>query len=142
CAWSMTLNALPNPHLLIPFFDAVLNHPTRGAACCRSRGWIFATVKKHSCSSFEPAFAPLGRKKVKKVRTGVLQKLRCLNVTELQIRERLLIAKWHDREGQSCRDRLDWPFRRDFVNRDSDNARDVVSRKRSSKFRIALAHFT
>jgi len=34
-----------------------------------------------------------------------------------------------------------WPFRRDFVNRDSDDARDVVSRKRSFEFRIALAHF-
>jgi hypothetical protein len=37
---------------------------------------------------------------------------------------------------------LNRPFRRDFVNRDSDDARDVVSRKRSSEFRIALAHFT
>ncbi len=82
-AWATTLNALPNHHLLITFCDAVLNHPTGSAACRRSGGWIFATVKKHSCSSFEPAFAPLGTKKVEKVRAGVLQKLRRLNVTKL-----------------------------------------------------------
>src|SRR6266550_6275424 len=141
-AWATALDALPNHQLLITFCDAVLNHPTGGAACRRSSGWVFATVKKHSCSSFEPAFAPFGTKKVEKVRTCIPHELRRLNVTELQIRERLSIAEWHDREGQSCRDRLDRPFRRNFVNRDSDDARDVVSRKRSSEFRIALAHFT
>src|SRR5258707_14557055 len=133
-ARATALDALPNHHLLITFCDAVLDHPTGSAACRRSRGWIFATVKKHSCSSFEPAFAPFGAKKVEKVRACVPQEFRRLNVTELQIRERLSITEWHDREGQSCRDRLDRPFRRNFVNRDSDDARDVVSRKRSSEF--------
>src|SRR6476620_11401339 len=75
-AWSTTLDALLNHHLLFTFCDAVLNHPTGSAACRRSRGWIFATVKKHSCSSFEPAFAPLGTKKVEKVRTCVPQEFR------------------------------------------------------------------
>ena len=69
-AWATALDALPNHHLLITFCDAVLNHPTGSAACRRSCGWIFATVKKHSCSSFEPAFAPLGTKKVEKVRAA------------------------------------------------------------------------
>src|SRR5207342_2607197 len=82
-AWATALDALPNHHLLITFCDAVLNHPTGSAACRRSGGWILAAVKKHSCSSFEPAFAPLGTKKVEKVRAGVLQKLRRLNVTKL-----------------------------------------------------------
>ena len=69
-AWATALDALPNHHLLITFCDAVLNHPTGSAACRRSRGWVFATVKKHSCSSFEPAFAPFGTKKVEKVRAA------------------------------------------------------------------------
>ena len=82
-AWATALDALPNHHLLITFCDAVLNHPTGSATSRRSRGWIFATVKKHSCSSFELAFAPFGTKKVEKVRAGLPQKLRRLNVTKL-----------------------------------------------------------
>src|SRR5436190_15663070 len=81
-AWATTLNALPNHHLLIIFCDAVLDHPTGSAPCRRSRGRVFTTVKKHSSSSFKPAFASLGTKKVEKVRAGVPQKLSCLNVTE------------------------------------------------------------
>src|SRR3954454_11860781 len=53
-AWATALNALPNHHRLIIFCDAVFNHPTGSTACRRSRSWIFATVKKHSCSGFEP----------------------------------------------------------------------------------------
>src|SRR5947207_1350818 len=53
-AWAMALDALPNHHLLVTFCDAVLNHPTNSAACRGSCGWVFVTVKKHSCSSFEP----------------------------------------------------------------------------------------
>src|SRR6266567_2518631 len=87
-AWAATLNALPNHHLLITICDSVLDHPTGSAACRRSRSWVLATVKKHSCSSFEPAFAPLGTKKVEKVSASVPQEFRRLNVTELQIRER------------------------------------------------------
>ena len=71
-AWATALNALPNQDLLITFCDAVLNHPTGSAACRRSGSWVFATVKKHSCSGFEPAFAPFGTKKVEKVRTAFL----------------------------------------------------------------------
>src|SRR5205814_9399495 len=71
-AWATALNALPNHHLFITFCDAVLNHPTGSAACRRSRSWVFATVKKHSCSGFEPAFAPFGTKKVEKVRAALL----------------------------------------------------------------------
>jgi hypothetical protein len=82
-ARATALDALPNHHLLITFCDAVLNHPTGSAACRRSRGRVFATVKKHSSLSFEPAFASLGTKKIEKVRAGVLKELRCLNVTKL-----------------------------------------------------------
>src|SRR5882672_2707816 len=82
-ARATTLNALLNHHLLVTFCDAVLDHPTGSAACRRSRGWIFATVKKHSCSSFKLAFAPLGTKKIEKVSASFLQKLRCLNVAKL-----------------------------------------------------------
>jgi hypothetical protein len=82
-AWATTLNALPNHHLLITFCDPVLNHPTGSATCCGSRGRILATVEKHSCSSFELAFAPLRTKKVEKVRAALFQKLRRLNVTKL-----------------------------------------------------------
>src|SRR2546423_13682864 len=71
-AWATTLNTLPNHRLLITFCDAVLNHPTGSAACRRSRSWVFATVKKHSSSGFERAFAPFGTKKVEKVRTALL----------------------------------------------------------------------
>jgi hypothetical protein len=85
-AWATALDALPNHHVFITFCDAVLHHPTRGATSRRSRGWIFATVEEHSSSSFKPAFAPFGTEKVEKVRTGFLQKIRCLNVTKLQIR--------------------------------------------------------
>jgi hypothetical protein len=82
-ASATALDALPNHDLLIGFCDAVLDHPTGSAACRRSSGWVFATVKKHSSSSFKLAFAPLGTKKVEKVSASFLQKLRCLNVTEL-----------------------------------------------------------
>src|SRR5205809_6375520 len=63
-AWATALDALSNHDLLIGFCDAVLNHPTGSAACRRSSGWVFATVKKHSSSSFKLAFAPLGTKKI------------------------------------------------------------------------------
>src|SRR5215471_4855678 len=56
-ARATTLDALPNHHHLIIFCDAVLYHPTRGAASRRSRGRVFATVEEHSSSSFEPPFA-------------------------------------------------------------------------------------
>jgi hypothetical protein len=58
------LDALLNHHLLITVCDAVPNHPTGSAACRRSGGWVFAAIKKHSSSSFEPAFAAFGTKKV------------------------------------------------------------------------------
>jgi len=45
-AWATALDALPNHDLLIGFCDAVLDHPTGSAACRRSSGWVFATVKK------------------------------------------------------------------------------------------------
>jgi hypothetical protein len=82
-AWATALDALLNHELLITFCDAVLNHPAGSAACRGSCGRIFATVKKHSCSSFEPAFAPLRTQKIEKVRARLLQKLRRLNVTKL-----------------------------------------------------------
>ena len=82
-AWPTAFDALSDHHLLITFCDAVLNHPTRSASCCRSRGWILTTVKEHSSLSFKSPFAPFGTKKVEKVRTGFLQKLRCLNVSKL-----------------------------------------------------------
>src|SRR5262245_12173841 len=58
------------------------------------------------------------------------------------MRERLLISEWHNGERKSCRDRLDRPSRRNLVDGDPDDACDVCSRKWSSKFRIALAHFS
>src|SRR3954453_9566045 len=67
-AWAPALDALPDHHLLVTFCDAVLNHPTGSAACCRSGSGVFATVKKHSSSSFEPVFVSLGTEKVEKVR--------------------------------------------------------------------------
>src|SRR5882724_6029123 len=82
-AWATTLNALPNHRLLITICDYVLDHPTGSAACRRSRSWVLATVKKHSSASFKSAFAPLRTKKVEKVRTGIPQELRCLNITKL-----------------------------------------------------------
>ena len=140
-AWTTALDSLANQHLFIALCDFVLDHPTGGAAGRRSCGRIFAAVKKHSSSSFEPAFAPLGTQKVKKVGTGILQKFRCLCVTKLQIRQRLSISERHNREGQPCRDRLYRPFRSNLVNGDSNHASDFFSRKCSSKFGIALAHF-
>ena len=83
-AWATALDALPNHHLLITLCDSVLTHPTGGAARRRPCGRIFTAVKKHSSSSFKPAFAPFGTQKVEKVRTGVPQELRCLNVTLAQ----------------------------------------------------------
>jgi hypothetical protein len=82
-AWATALDTLPNHHLLITFCNAVLNHPTSSAARRGSCGRVFATVKKHSCSSFELAFASLGTKKVEKVRAALFQELRRLNVTKL-----------------------------------------------------------
>src|SRR6266699_6348970 len=70
-AWATALDALPNHDLLIGFCDAVLDHPTGSAACRRSRGWVFATVKKHSSSSCKSAFAPFGTEKVEQVRAGL-----------------------------------------------------------------------
>src|SRR3982751_3394333 len=71
-AWAAALVALSNHHLFIIFCDAVLDDPTGSAPCRRSRGWIFATVKKHSSSSFKAAFASLGTEKVEKVRATLL----------------------------------------------------------------------
>src|SRR3954469_16717882 len=71
-AWPAALDALANHHLFIVFCDAVLDHPTGSAACRRSRSWVFATVKKHSSSSFKLAFASLGTEKVEKVRATFL----------------------------------------------------------------------
>src|SRR4051812_7366744 len=82
-AWPAALDALSNHHLFIIFGDAVLDHPTGSAPCCRSRSWIFATVKKHSSSSFKMAFAPFRMKKIEKVRAAFLQKIRRLIVTKL-----------------------------------------------------------
>jgi hypothetical protein len=81
--WPPALGALSNHHLFIIFCDAMLDHPTRSAACRRSRGGVFTTVKKHSGSSFDPAFASFGTQKVEKVCVGVLQELRRLIVTKL-----------------------------------------------------------
>src|SRR6266516_4898235 len=125
-AWPTALDALANEHLLIALCDFVLNHPTGGAARRRPCGRIFTAVKKHPSSSFKASFAPFGTQKVEKVGAGILQKFRCLCVTKLQIRERLLIAEWHDREGQPCRDRLYGPFRRNLVNGDFNDASDLV----------------
>src|SRR5215831_16279928 len=81
-AWATALDALSNHYPLIATCDAVLDHPTRSAACCRSCGWVFATVEEHPSLSFESAFAPFGTEKVEKICTGFLQKIRCLNVSE------------------------------------------------------------
>src|SRR5262249_49272755 len=84
--WAPALDALSNHYLLIIFRHSVLDHPTRGATSRRPCGRVLPTVEEHSSSSFEPAFASFGTEKVEKVRTGFLQKIRCLNVTKLQIR--------------------------------------------------------
>src|SRR5437588_3081259 len=139
--WATALDSLTNQHLLIALCYAVLDHPTGSATGRRACGWIFAAVKKHSRSSFKPAFAPFGTQKVEKVGAGILQKFRRLCIAELQIGQRLSISEWHNRERQSCRDRLYRPFRRNLVNGDSNHASDLLSGKRSSEFRIALAHF-
>src|SRR6266571_6665690 len=139
--WTTALDSLANQHLLIALCDAVLDHPTGSATGRRTCGRIFAAVKKHSRSSFKPAFAPFGTQKVEKVGACILQKFRCLCVTKLQIGQCLSIAEWHNCEGQSCRDRLYRPFRRNLVNSNANDASDLLSGKPSSKFRIALAHF-
>src|SRR6266571_8418067 len=81
--WTTALDALANQDLFITVCDSVLDHPTGGAAGRGSCGRIFAAVKKHASSSFEPAFAPFGAQKVKKVGTGILQKFRCLRVRKV-----------------------------------------------------------
>src|SRR6516225_6420050 len=81
-AWTTALDALLNRHLLVTICDAVLHHPTGSTACRRSGGWIFATVKKHSSSSFQPAVVPFRAKEVEKVCTTTFQKIRCLDVTK------------------------------------------------------------
>src|SRR6266480_7572788 len=136
------LDALANQHLFITLCDSVLDHPTGSAAGRRSCGRVFTAVKKHSSSSFKPVFASFGTQEVEKVSASILQEFRCLSVSKLQIRQCLLMAEWHNREGQSCRDGLYWPFRRNLVNGDSNDASDFLSRKCSSEFGLALAHFT
>src|SRR5206468_7588584 len=117
-AWAAALDALPNQHLLISFCDSVLDHPTGSAAGGRSCGRVFAAVEKHSSFRFKPAFTAFGTNEVKEVRPSILQKFRCLCIAKPQIRECRLIAEWHDRKRQSCRDGLDGPFRGKFVNSD------------------------
>src|SRR5439155_6660897 len=141
-ARATTFDALTNQHLLISFCDSMSNHPTRAAACRRPCSWVFAAVKKHSRSSFKSAFASFGTQKVEKVGAGVLQKVRCLCVTKLEIGERLSISEWDNREGQPCGDGLYRPFRTNLVNSNANDASDVFSGKCWSKFGIALAHFT
>src|SRR5947208_2885490 len=58
--WTTALDALANQHLLITPCDSVLDHPTGSAAGRRSRGRIFAAIKKHARSSFKLAFASFG----------------------------------------------------------------------------------
>src|SRR5438093_18529 len=140
--WTAALGALANHHLLVTLCDSMFYQPTGRAPGRRARGRVFAAVKKHSSSRFKPAFTAFGTNEVKEVRPGILQKFRCLCIAKPQIRECRLIAEWHDRKRQSCRDGLYRPFRRNFVNSDSNDASNLFSRKRSSKFGIALAHFT
>src|SRR5439155_992290 len=106
----MAFDALTDHHLLITFRDAVLNHPTDGAAGRRSCGWIFAAVKKHSGSSFKLAPTPFRTQKIEKICAGFLQEFGGLHETELKIRERLSISERHDGKRQSRRDRLDRTF--------------------------------
>jgi len=73
-AWATTLGALLNHYLFIMFRDSVLDHPTGSAACRRSGGWVFATVKEHSSSNFKPSFAPFGTEKIEKIRTDFFKK--------------------------------------------------------------------
>src|SRR5436309_3025092 len=80
--WTTALDSLANQHLLIALCDAVLDHPTGSATGRRTCGRIFAAVKKHSRSSFESAFEPLGTEKVEKVGAGILQKFRRLCIAE------------------------------------------------------------
>src|SRR5438552_6171405 len=141
-AWTTAFDALSNEYVLIAVCDSVLDHPTGSAAGGRSCRGIFATIKEHASSSFKPAFGSFWAQKVEKSGASILQKFRCLCVTKLEFRECLLIAKRHNRKGQSCRHRLDRPFRRNLVNCDSNHGRDVFSRKWTSEFRIALTHFT
>src|SRR5438552_16517804 len=125
--WTTALDSLANQHLLIALCDAVLDHPTGGATGRRTCGRIFAAVKKHSRSSFEQAFAPPGTQKIEEIRAAFFQKVRCLCVTKLEIGKCLPIAEWNNCEGQSGRHRLDRPFRRNFVNGNSNDACDVFS---------------
>jgi hypothetical protein len=67
-AWATAFDALQNHHLLVTICDAVLHHPAGSTARCRSGGWVFTAVKKHSRSSFEAAFAPVWTEKVEKIR--------------------------------------------------------------------------
>ncbi len=65
------LDALSNHYLFITICDAVLDHPTRGAAGRRSRSWIFTAIKKHARPGFPPALVPIRTEQVKEPGFGV-----------------------------------------------------------------------